>query len=64
MKNGSNYGDKHQRFSDQIIGEKIVLYDDSNPGYRVIREITIINNEGEKRDYCLKKTNKGRYLIN
>jgi hypothetical protein len=62
MNSGSDTGNKQQRFSDQIIGDKIILYDHSGPG--TIRKIEIFNKEGKRLAYSLKKTKNGRYLFN
>jgi hypothetical protein len=62
MKTGTENGRK--RFSDEIIGEKIFLYDSSSPGSCILREILIVDNEGQKHEYVLKKTKNGKYLLN
>ena len=49
---------------DIITKEKIVIYDHSKPGGKVIRDIEIHTNNGELKKYVLRKTSKGGYLFN
>ena len=49
--------------TDRIEGDKIILYDNSIPGPRVLKEVEIITPRS-KRIYKIKKTKKCGYLFN
>jgi hypothetical protein len=49
---------------DRIEGNQIILYDDSRPGPKVLKKVTIITLSGGKRNYVIKKTSKGGFLFN
>ena len=49
---------------DRIEGNEIILYDDSRPGPKILKKVTIIAPSGAKRSYVLKKTSKGGFLFN
>ena len=49
--------------TDRIEGDRIILYDDSVPGPRVLKEVEIIT-PGSRRLYKIKKTKKCGYLFN
>ena len=55
--------EKKSAKTDRIEGDRIVLYDNSTPGPRVIKEIEIITPR-YKRIYKLRKTIKSGYLFN
>ncbi len=48
---------------DRIEGNKIILYDNSIPGPRVLKEVEIITPQS-KHVYRIKKTRKCGYLFN
>jgi len=48
---------------DRIEGDKIILYDNSIPGPRVLKVVEIIS-PGSKHIYRIKKTKKCGYLFN
>jgi len=48
---------------DRIEGNKIILYDNSIPGPRVLKEVEIITPQS-KHVYMIKKTRKCGYLFN
>ena len=48
---------------DRIEGNKIILYDNSIPGPRVLKEVEIITPQS-KHVYRIKKTSKCGYLFN
>jgi hypothetical protein len=56
---------KHKKSdkTDRIEGDKIILYDNSIPGPRVLKVVEIIT-PWSKRIYEIKKTKKCRYLFN
>jgi hypothetical protein len=49
--------------TDRIEGDRIILYDNSTPGPRVLKEIEIITPRST-RIYKIKKTRKCGYLFN
>ncbi len=49
---------------DRIEGDKIILYDDSGPGSRVIKTVEIFNSQTGRRTYRIKKTKNNGYLFN
>ncbi len=49
---------------DKITNEKIILFDQSKKGGRIIKQVEIHTPSGELRTYVLRKTSKGKYLLN
>jgi hypothetical protein len=44
---------------DRIEDGKIILYDNSGPGHKILKKVEIITSSGKKRDYKIVKTVKG-----
>jgi hypothetical protein len=51
-------------FQDRIEGDKIILIDPHQSGGQVLKKIEIITADGRKRKYKLKRTARGKYLLN
>ena len=49
---------------DQIVGNKIILYDTFGPGPKTLKKVEIITPKGDRKKYTIKRTTKGGYLLN
>ena len=51
-------------FRDRIEGDRIIIYDNSGQGSKILKTVEIVRPSGEKRTYVIRKTEKGGYLFN
>lgn len=49
---------------DRIEDGRIILFDAGNPNNKTLKKVIIITPEGTKKEYEIKRTNKGGYLFN
>ena len=49
---------------DQIIGNKLILFDRCKPGEKILKKVEIHTKNGVVRNYEIRRTAKDRYLFN